>query len=67
VSPLAVVELPTTCPLALIPVALLQQPPSVPKSVMMPPEYRKAWFTEPSAELEEPTTSPLSLIAAAPL
>jgi hypothetical protein len=67
-QPSVVVPFPTICPESLIELATTSATHaelagrSAFRSVMTPPEYRKAWFTEPSAELKPPTICPLTLI-----
>src|SRR5208283_2508768 len=70
-SPVVGMEKPTTCPLALIELAALVDPPgSVPRSVIVQPVLlgvQRQACPAPLAVSTEPTTSPLALMAAAPL
>src|SRR2546421_404660 len=58
---------PVTCPAPLIPYAELEDPPSVPRSVMTPSFQRKALQAEPDAGRLVPTTSPALLMLSAVL
>src|SRR5262249_21897085 len=54
---------PATCPAALIPCAELEDPPSVPRSVICPFCQRNAWGIFPPESVDAPATVPESLMA----
>src|SRR5436309_1943677 len=66
-TPLAVSDSPTTWPKALTLFAELLAPPSVPRSIILPPLYRKACGAACLPASELPTTCPRLLIPEAAL